>query len=110
MKQGNGMILVTGGTGFIGRVLVRHLTEAGYPVRVLIRPSPRSPNLPRGVPVEVAVSGLNDERGLRAAMVGIDTIYHLVGVERRGAYANLMAVDIQGTQAVTQGCGGCGSR
>jgi NADH dehydrogenase len=51
--------------------------------------------------VEVAVSSLNDERGLRAAMVGVDTVYHLAGVERRGAYASLMDVDIQGTQAVT---------
>ena len=32
------MILVTGATGFVGRVLVRQLTENGYPVRVLIRP------------------------------------------------------------------------
>ena len=100
MNQGNGVILVTGGTGFIGRSLIRQLTEAGYPVRLLIRPSPRSPNLPRGVPVEVALTTLNDERGLRAAMAGVDTVYHLAGVERRGAYADLMAVDIQGTQAV----------
>jgi NADH dehydrogenase len=100
MNQGNGVILVTGGTGFIGRSLIRQLTEAGYPVRLLIRPSPQSPNLPRGVPVEVALSTLNDERGLRAAMAGVDTVYHLAGVERRGAYADLMAVDIQGTQAV----------
>jgi NADH dehydrogenase len=94
------VILVTGGTGFIGRSLIRQLTEAGYPVRLLIRPSPRSPNLPRGVPVEVALTTLNDERSLRAAMAGVDTVYHLAGVERRGAYADLMAVDIQGTQAV----------
>jgi len=100
MNQGNGVILVTGGTGFIGRSLIRQLTEAGYPVRLLIRPSPRSPNLPRGVPVEVALTTLNDERSLRAAMAGVDTVYHLAGVERRGAYADLMAVDIQGTQAV----------
>lgn len=95
------MILVTGGTGFIGRSLIRSLVEAGYVVRTLIRPSNRSPKLPFGVPVEVAVSSLNDPRGLRAAMVGVDIVYHLAGVERRGAYGSLMAVDIQGTQAVT---------
>lgn len=96
------MILVTGGTGFIGKALVRNLVEAGQQVRILIRPSPRSPALPAGMPVEVAVSSLNDPRGLRAAMVGVDTVYHLAGVERRGAYASLMSVDIQGTRAISQ--------
>jgi NADH dehydrogenase len=96
------MILVTGGTGFVGKALVRQLTETGRDVRILIRPSPRSPDLPFGVPVDVAVSSLEDERGLRAAMVGVDIVYHLAGVERRGAYGNLMKVDIQGSRAVTQ--------
>jgi NADH dehydrogenase len=35
-------------------------------------------------------------------MVGVDVVYHLAGVERRGAYGNLMRVDIQGSRAVTQ--------
>jgi uncharacterized protein YbjT (DUF2867 family) len=96
------MILVTGGSGFIGKALVRHLTEAGYPVRLLIRPSKRSPDLPKGVPVEVAVSNLTDTRGVRSAMVGVDTVYHLAGVEWHGARASLMDVDIQGTQALSQ--------
>lgn len=94
------VILVTGGTGFIGRALVRHLADAGYQVRILLRASPESPNLPHSVPVEVAVSGLNDLRGLRAAMVGVDTVYHLAGAEWGGAYASLMETDIQGTQSV----------
>jgi len=94
------MILVTGGTGFIGKALVRNLVESGYAVRMLIRPSPRSPDLPVGVAVDVAVSSLSDERGLRAAMVGVDTIYHLAGVERRGAYADLQNVDIDGTRKI----------
>lgn len=96
------MILVTGGTGFIGRTLVRFLVENGYPVRTLIRPSPRTPNLPRGVAVEVAVSSLTDVRGLRAAMVGVDVVYHLAGVERGSGYVSLEQVDIQGTRTLVQ--------
>ena len=93
-------ILVTGGTGFIGQALVRHLADSGHRVRILLRASAQSPNLPRSLPVEVAVRGLDDDRGLRAAMVGVDIVYHLAGAEWRGAYASLMEIDIQGTQNV----------
>ncbi len=102
------MILVTGGTGFIGKYLVRMLVESGYSVRVLIRPSQKSPAMPFGVPVEAAVTSLGDARGLRAAMVGVKTVYHLAGVERGGAYANLTAVDIMGTRAVVKAAADAG--
>ncbi len=92
------MILVTGGTGFIGRALVRHLYASGYPVRTLLRPSPRTPRLPRGVPVEAAVVSLSDQRGLRAALRDVDTIIHLAGSEWQGRSANLLETDIQGTR------------
>jgi uncharacterized protein YbjT (DUF2867 family) len=94
------MILVTGGTGFVGRALVKLLAEMDYPVRIVLRPSNLSPEIPQGVPVEVAISNLSDERSLRAAMAGVDTVYHLAGVEHRGAYGDLMAVDIRGTHSV----------
>jgi uncharacterized protein YbjT (DUF2867 family) len=96
------VILVTGGTGFIGQALVRQLVEAGQHVRLLIRPSKKSPRLPKGVPVEVAVSSFNDERSLRAALVDIQTIYHLASVERQGAEADLLATDVQGTRNLLQ--------
>jgi NADH dehydrogenase len=96
------MILVTGGTGFIGRALIRHLVDLGYPVRTLIRPSQSSPKLPRSVAVDVAVSSFSDERGLRAAMVGVDVIYHLASGEWHGPRAQLIDSDIRGTRAVVE--------
>jgi len=96
------MILVTGATGFIGRALVRHLAEAGQPVRVLLRSSPQSPRLPRGVPVEVAVASLNDERAVRAALRGVDQIFHLATAGTEGRRGNLLKTDIEGTRILAQ--------
>ena len=94
------MILVTGGTGFIGQVLIRHLVSMGFQVRTLLQPSPVSPNLPRGVAIEAVICGLKDERSLRAAMKGVDVVFHLAGAERKGSQADLMGVDIEGTRTI----------
>ena len=99
------MILVTGATGFIGRALVRHLSEAGQPVRVLLRSSPHSPRLPRGVPVEVAVASLNDERSVRAALRGVDQIFHLSSAASEGRRGNLLKTDIEATRTLAQVAG-----
>ncbi|KAA3648018.1 MAG: NAD-dependent epimerase/dehydratase family protein [Chloroflexi bacterium] len=91
------MILVTGGTGFIGRALIQYLVAEGREVRTLVRPASESPELPKGVPVEIAISSITDERSLRAALVGVDTVYHLVGGEWLGTSADLQAIEAQGT-------------
>jgi NADH dehydrogenase len=96
------MILVTGATGFIGRALIRQLSESGHAVRVLIRPSRRTPRLPKSVPVEVAVVSLADTRGLRAALNDVDIIIHLAGAESQGRNANLRATDIDGTRNLVE--------
>src|SRR5262245_6201114 len=96
------MILVTGATGFVGRALTPRLVEGGADVRCLIRPSRRSPRLPKDVPVQVAIASLSDPKALRAALVGVDTVIHLAGAEWRGQHGDVMAIDAGGTRSLVE--------
>ena len=96
------MVLVTGGTGFLGRAVIRQLTGSDHRVRTLMRPSKESPELPAGIPVEAAISSLLDKRGVRAAMVGVDSVVHLAGAERGGVETGLRAVDVEGTRVLVE--------
>jgi nucleoside-diphosphate-sugar epimerase len=74
------VILVTGGTGFIGSHLLDRLADAGQPVRALVRRSTmrRKTALPHGVE---AVSGdLATGEGLADAARGAGAIIHIAGV------------------------------
>jgi NADH dehydrogenase len=71
------MILVTGGTGFIGRHVVARLAEGGEPVRVAARGS-RKADLPDGV--EQVTADVVSGEGLPEAMASVDKVAHLVGV------------------------------
>jgi nucleoside-diphosphate-sugar epimerase len=79
------VILVTGGTGFIGSHLLDRLADAGEPVRVLVRPNSARPKtvrrntaLPRGV--EPVSGDLATGEGLAEAARGADTVIHIAGV------------------------------
>ena len=61
-----------------------------------------------GVPVEAVVCSLKDERGLRAAMSGVDAVFHLASAEQDGSRADLSGVDIEGSRTVAQIAGDAG--
>jgi nucleoside-diphosphate-sugar epimerase len=92
------LLLVTGGSSFIGRAVIRHLTESGREVRTLLRPSRRSPNLPQGVPIDVALSSLGDLRGLRAAMVGVRGVIHLAAMGSLDEPGRDLGSEVEGTR------------
>ena len=96
------MILVTGASGFVGSALIAFLSQRELPVRALLRPSRYSPRLPRNIPVEVAVSSLTDERGIRAALKDVSCIFHLASSEKEGQNVNLEQTDIRGLEVLLE--------
>ncbi|HEY0257643.1 MAG TPA: SDR family NAD(P)-dependent oxidoreductase, partial [Candidatus Methylacidiphilales bacterium] len=74
------MILVTGGTGFVGQEIVRELVAQGYRVRLLARHPERADSLgDRPEIVRVRGDVLKPET-LPAAMNGVEAVIHLIGV------------------------------
>jgi uncharacterized protein YbjT (DUF2867 family) len=74
-------ILITGGTGVLGRVVGRQLRHAGRPMRVLSRRTRSSAAdvssaADGGAGVEWAVADLATGTGLDAAMDGVTTVIH----------------------------------
>jgi uncharacterized protein YbjT (DUF2867 family) len=96
------MILVTAGTSYLGRSVLRRLTEFGYPVRTLLHPRRQSPNLPVGVAVDVALAALSDRRGVRAALVGVDTVIHLTDHGLEVVAENQLDDHVEGTRIVAE--------
>lgn len=75
-------ILVTGGTGTLGRRVVARLRDAGREVRVLSR-SPHEST--RGV--EFVVGDLMTDSGMKAAVTGVSAIVHCAGTQQDDAEA-----------------------
>ena len=74
------MLLLTGATGLVGRMLVRRLTAAGTPVRCLVR-DPKRLGSDR-VRVQIALGDLADPQSFRNAMRGVEVVVHLAATVR----------------------------
>ena len=70
-------VLVVGGTGFIGKRLVKALTDRGLGVRVMSRSTGSARLALSGLPVDVAQGGHDDRAALDRALEGIEVVYHL---------------------------------
>ena len=74
------MILVTGGTGFVGQEVVAKLVALGQPVRVLVRHPERANLFAHDPRVELIRGDALQPDTLPAAMVGVQAVVHLIGI------------------------------
>lgn len=74
-------VLVTGATGFTGRVLTRRLVEAGADVRVIARPESTRGDLAT-LPIRWVTGQVYDEATVRQATDGVEIVFHLATTYR----------------------------
>jgi len=103
------VILVTGGTGFVGANIVRELAALGAAVRVLARRGGDRRAL-ESVAVEIAEGDLLDRASLARAVRGIDTLYHAAADYRLWARdsGELHRVNVEGTRAILEAAADAG--
>jgi len=93
------MILVTGGTGFLGGNLVRELVRRGEKVRVLVR---------RDVEIggaEAVRGELEDAESLRRAVEGCELVYHLAAsLDYFAGQRELDKVNVEGSRNLMEAC------
>jgi len=71
-------VLVTGGTGFVGMALVKHLIRSGYNVRLLAR-NKTNKFLPAGSDVEIVEGDIISSDDVSRAVKGCSVVFNVAG-------------------------------
>lgn len=101
------MILVTGGTGFLGSELLRQLTAAGKQVRAIKRPASKIPKILIENPlIDWFDADINEPATLADAFEDISKVYHVAAFVSLSAAdkKKLYHVNIDGTSNVINLC------
>lgn len=99
------MILLTGGTGFLGQHLVRTLLNADYDLRLLVR-NPQQRQFPWQNMVEIVEGDILDPVSLERAMDGVTQVIHAAAFVSfwRKERDKVMHVNAVGTERVVNAC------
>lgn len=102
-------VLVTGGTGFLGRRLVERLTADGHPLRLLVRPSSSRARFPDGV--ELVEGDVTHRASLERAATGCEAVVHAAAlVKILAPAAEYERVNVAGLHHLLAAAAGCGVR
>jgi predicted dehydrogenase/nucleoside-diphosphate-sugar epimerase len=96
-------ILIIGGTGFIGKALVRLLTEKGEAVRLLVRNPDSLDSSLKKEDLEVFQGDVRDQAALKEALKGIKTVYHLARANAK-YWDDYVSQGIEATRVLAEEC------
>ncbi|MFA5892037.1 MAG: NAD-dependent epimerase/dehydratase family protein [Actinomycetota bacterium] len=103
-----GKAVVTGATGFLGGHLSRALTERGWDVHAIARPSSRAESLEQ-TGVTVHRCGLFDTDALRGALEDARAVFHLAAlVTDWGSRTEFFETNVNGTKSVASAAADAG--
>ncbi|MFP4085199.1 MAG: NAD-dependent epimerase/dehydratase family protein [Desulfobacteraceae bacterium] len=93
-------ILITGGTGFIGRHLMRALIRQGFHCKCLTRGGSRVKNIAKLDNVTIVYGDITDKGSLQECMQGVEVVYHLAGQVGEWGVSDerFFAVNVEGTR------------
>jgi NADH dehydrogenase len=100
------VILVTGGSGFVGGHVVHELRGRGLAVRCLVR-DPRKAQKLEAWGCELVRGDMTDPASLRRAVDGIETVIHLVAI-RQGRLRDFQRIMVEGTRDLLAAAKGAG--
>lgn len=92
------MILITGGTGFVGSHLIKRLIDEGQKVRCVVREGSKKIERIKGLGAEIVHGDVTDADSLTDACKGIDTIVHLVGIIQEEKGMTFQSIHVDGTR------------
>ncbi len=105
------LVTVFGGSGFVGRHVVRALAKRGYRVRVAVRRPDLAGFLqPMGGvgQIHAVQANLRYLDSVMAAVHGADAVVNLVGILQEGGRQSFSAVQANGPRAIAQACARAG--
>lgn len=101
------LVTVFGGSGFVGRHVVRALAKRGWRVRVAVRrPDLAGHTQPMGVVGQVVPVQANVRypESIRRALAGADAVVNLVAILSESGKQTFDAVHIAGAEAIAKAC------
>ena len=107
------LVTVFGGSGFLGRHLVRALVRAGYRVRPAVRRPDLAGHLQplgRVGQIHAVQANLRYPASVEAAVRGADVVINLVGILFERGKQGFEAVQAEGAQTVAQAAAAVGAR